>query len=67
MQNELEALVRDIRRALGNLAVEIDAGQFPPNLRPSENLPDTDTLRRLMPELDPSLSTTIIDGREDRL
>ena len=59
--------VHNVRRALGDLAVEIDISHLPPNLRPSEDLPDTDTLRKSMPRLDPPLSATISADREDRL
>lgn len=58
--------VQHIRWALGDLAVAVDASHLPPHLRPSEDLPDTDTLRRSMPELLPALSATIIADREDR-
>ncbi|MBI2864673.1 MAG: toxin-antitoxin system HicB family antitoxin [Chloroflexi bacterium] len=59
--------VRHIRRILGDLAVEVDMRHFPPHLRPSEDLADTDTLRQSMPALDPPLSATIIADREDRV
>ena len=59
--------VQHVRRALGDLAVEVDARQLPPHLRPREDLPDTDTLRQSMPELIPPLSATISADREDRI
>lgn len=58
--------LQHVRRALGDLAVEVDANHVPPHLRPSEDLADTDTLRQSMPELVPPLSATIIADREDR-
>ncbi len=58
--------VQHVRRALGDLAVEVDARQLPPHLRPREDLPDTDTLRQSMPELIPPLSATLSADREDR-
>lgn len=59
--------LRHIRMALGDLVVELDESQLPPELRPSEDLPDTDALRESMPRLDPPLSATIIADREDRV
>lgn len=58
--------VQHVRRTLGDLAVELDLQHVPPYLRPSEDLPDTDTLRRSMPALIPPLSATISADREDR-
>jgi uncharacterized protein (DUF1778 family) len=59
--------VQHVRWALGELAVEMETPRLPPDLRPSEDLPDTDTLRRSMPELVPPLSVTIRADREDRI
>jgi hypothetical protein len=59
--------VRLIRMALGDLVVELDETELPPELRPSEDLPDTDALRESMPRLDPPLSATVIADREDRI
>ncbi len=58
--------VQRVRRALGDLVVELDLQHGPPYLRPSEGLPDTDTLRQSMPVLMPPLSATISADREDR-
>jgi predicted transcriptional regulator len=58
--------VQHVRRALGDLVVELDLQHVPPSLRPSEGLPDTDTLRQSMPALMPPLSATISADREDR-
>src|SRR5439155_26760397 len=59
--------VQHVRWALSDLAIEVDTRLMPPNLRPSEDLPDTDTLRQSMPALVPPLSATISADREDRL
>lgn len=59
--------VQHVRRALGDLAIEVDASQLPPHLCPREDLPNTDTLRQSMPSLVPPLSATISADREDRL
>jgi hypothetical protein len=64
--NSLLEQVQQVRRALGGLAVEVDASHLPPHLRPSEDLPDTDILRRSMPKLHPPLSATICADRKDR-
>jgi hypothetical protein len=58
--------LRHIRMALGDLVVELDASELPPELRPSDDLPDRDAYRESLPRLDPPLSRTIIEGREDR-
>ncbi len=58
--------VEHVRRALGDLAIELDLQHVPPYLRPSEGLPDTDTLRQSMPALIPPLSATISPDHEDR-
>ncbi len=59
--------VQHVRRALGDLVVEVDARHLPPQLRPHDDLPDTDTLRHSMPSLVPPLSATISADREDRI
>ena len=56
---------RYIRRALGDLAIELDTSILPLGLRPSEELPDPDALRQRMPDLTPPLSATIIADRAD--
>lgn len=58
--------VQHIRRILGDLAIELDVRGLPPHLRPRDDLPDTDTLRRSMPDLIPPVSATIVADREDR-
>jgi hypothetical protein len=58
--------VQHVRRALGDLAVELDLRHVPLPLRPSEDLPDSDTVRQSMPQLIPPLSATISVDREDR-
>ncbi len=65
-ESSLLEQVQHVRRALGDLAVEVDARHLPPHLRPSDDLPDTDTLRQSMPALVPPLSATISADREDR-
>jgi hypothetical protein len=67
MEDLVLAQVQQIRRAMGDLVVEIDADFLPPGVRPREHLPDSDTLRQGMPTLHPPLSATIIADREDRL
>ncbi len=59
--------VQHVRRALGDLVVEVDVSHLPPQLRPQDDLPDTDTLRQSMPALVPPLSATISADREDRI
>ena len=65
-EDSLEERARHVRRTLADLAVELDLSVLPPHLRPSEDLPDTDTLRQSMPDLVPPLSATIVADREDR-
>lgn len=59
--------VRLVRRALGEMAVEVDATFLQGDAPFTEDLPDTDTLRKSMPHLTPPLSSTISAEREDRL
>ena len=56
-----------VRRALGDLAIELDLNHLPPHLRPREDLPSSDALRRSMPQLVPPLSATIIADRDDHV
>ncbi|HYU18789.1 MAG TPA: YlcI/YnfO family protein [Chloroflexota bacterium] len=65
-KDPLDEQVQHVRRALGDLAVELEMSYLPLHLRPREDLPDPDTLRQSMPELVPPLSATIIADREDR-
>lgn len=58
--------VQHVRRALGDLVVEVDVSHLPPRLRPRDDLPDTDILRQSMPKLVPPLSATLSADREDR-
>jgi HicB family len=65
-QDPLLEQVQHVRRALGDLVVELDWSALPPHLQPGEDLPDAETLRHSLPELVPPLSATIIADREDR-
>lgn len=65
-ESSLLEQVQHVQWALADLAVQLDVRHLPPDLRPSEDLPDTDTLRQSMPELMPPLSATISADREDR-
>ncbi len=66
-QSPLLEQVQHVRRVLGDLAVELDLRPVPPHLRPSEELPDTNTLRESMPALTPPLLATIGLSRADRV
>ncbi len=59
--------VRHIRTALGALAMELDTNGLPPHLRPGEDLPGVAAFMRSLPKLEPPLSATIADDREDRV
>ena len=65
--DSLREQVQQVRRALGDLAVDVDVNRFPPHLWPAADLPDTDTHRHSMPCLVPPLSATIIAVRDDRV
>jgi len=65
-ESALMEQVHHIRTALGGLAVELDSSQFPPHLRPGEDLPDRASFMRSLPRLNPPLSKTVIADREDR-
>ena len=54
-----------MRRALGDLAVQIDISQFPPELRPYPG--QAEEAFESLPRLDPPLSRTIIEDRENRI
>jgi len=62
----LDEQVRRVRAALGDLVIELDLDRFPPELRPGPDLPGRDALRARLPRLDPPMSRTIIEDREDR-
>jgi hypothetical protein len=66
-ESSLLEQVQHVQRALSDLTVVVDTDRLPPRLRPGDDLPDTDTLRRSMPTLAPPLSATISADREDRL
>ena len=65
--DSVTAQVQQIRRALGDLVIEMDTDFLPPGTRAREDLPDSDTLRQSMPTLHPPLSATVISDREDRV
>jgi hypothetical protein len=66
-EGSLQQQVQQVRRALGEAVVEVDVKQFPSQLRPPLDLPDTETLRQAMPQLAPPMSATIIADRADRI
>lgn len=66
-EKSLVEQVQYIRMALGDLAVELDVSQFPPHLRPGEELPDREEFMQSLPQLSPPMSRTIIEDREDRI
>ncbi len=66
-ENPLVEESRRVRNALGDLVIQLDPSQVPPQLRPPKDLPDADTLRQSVPVLQPSLSATIIAERADRI
>lgn len=59
LDGSIHEQVQHVRLALGDLAVEVDLQHFPPDLRPSEDLPATEIVRQSMPKLTPPLSATI--------
>ena len=55
-----------IREAMGDLlAAPIDFNNWPEHLRPTPDMPDRDALRDSMPKLDPPLSQTIREERDE--
>jgi hypothetical protein len=55
-----------VRDAMGDLlAPPIDFNDWPEHLRPYPGMPDRDTLRRSLPRLDPPLSQTIREERDE--
>lgn len=55
-----------IRAAMGDmLAPSIDFSLYPERLRPRPGMPDRDTLRQSMPILDPPLSQTVREERDE--
>jgi hypothetical protein len=67
VENPLIEQVRQIRSALGEIAIPLETSLLPPHLQPRDDLPTADMLRRSMPELVPPLSATITADHEDRL
>ncbi len=66
-KDSLMEQVRHIRTILGDLVVEIDPSQFPPEVRPRPGLPKREELMKLLPRLNPPLSATLAEEREDRI
>jgi hypothetical protein len=61
-----EAERRRIREVLGDLlAPPIDFNKWPAHLRPMPDMPDRDTVRKSMPRLDPPLSQTSREERDE--
>ena len=60
--------IERLRASLGDLVVHVDVSDFPVELYPiAQEMPDRDALFHSLPILDPPLSKTIIEEREDRL
>ena len=55
-----------VREASGDLVVEIDPAEFAPYLNHGGELPDRQALFDSMARLDPPLSRSVIEDREDR-
>ena len=61
----LEAERKRVRAAMGDALADLNVDHYPENLRPRPGLPDRDTVRGLMPVLDPPLSRTISEERDE--
>jgi hypothetical protein len=57
--------VEKLRESLKDHLIQMDITRLPPALRPKAGRPDRDALFRLLPRLDPPLSTTIIEERRE--
>jgi hypothetical protein len=66
-ERSLSEQVRRLRSVLGDLVVDIDVNQFPAAVRPNAQMPDRDDLFNSLPRLNPPLSATVIEEREDRI
>ena len=66
-ETPLDAERRRIREALGDLVVEFTAEDLAPMLTHPLGSLDAEAIYNSMPRLDPPLSQTIIDEREDRV
>ena len=69
-RQNLSALLDEVRR--GREVVITERGRpvaklVPPDRRSSKGIPNLAAFRRKMPVLDPPLSTTVAEDREDRL
>ena len=65
-QSPLREQLQQVRAALGDLIVEIDVSRFLAELGLADTHSGEETLRSL-PSLDPPLSITVIEDREDRV
>lgn len=61
----LQQRVKRLRAALGDMVVEIDPAGFPEWERFAGSLPGHEELARSLPRLDPPLSRTIAEEREE--
>jgi len=65
-QDPLKEQVRLYRIALGDLVADIDVSKFPKRLRPGPLDLYDETRLAYLPKLDPPLSATIIEEREEQ-
>lgn len=64
--DDREAERQRIREIMGDLlAPPVNYDNWPEHLRPHPDLPDRDALRARMPVLDPPLSETVIEERNE--
>lgn len=60
--------IERLRASLGDLVVDVDISDFPVELYPNAQVMlDRDALFQSLPVLDPPLSRTVIEEREDRV
>lgn len=64
-EDSLRERVQRLRAALGDMVVEIDPADFPAWVEFRDKLPSHEELARMLPRLDPPLSQTIIEEREE--
>jgi plasmid stability protein len=62
-----EEEIRRLRKAMSDSLESTDTDALPAEIRPRETPIDHAALRASMPNLDPPLSTTIINDRSDRV
>ncbi|TAK35404.1 MAG: toxin-antitoxin system HicB family antitoxin [Chloroflexota bacterium] len=65
-QGSLVEQAQSLRRALDDLVVELDATQYLQGICPVE-LPSREELVRTLPRLNPPLSATVIEERQERM